>query len=302
VLLSLAAGQAALAAGKQQGKFYVIGMGTSPDLVTVRGLEVIKRADLVLLEDKSDLEAWGKWIGKKPVVYAPHLAKVFYGTDPASLTDPAKRAWAEKNDAIRKELAAKVQQAVVAGKVVAYLQWGDAMLYGNLYLLEMLPPAIPTEVVPGVGAFQAASAALERSTVYGWDTNGVILTMGDWPGRADTNEKLMAAGTSMVFYTMHLDYPAVFAQLARAYPADTPVAVVSFAGDPRNQKIERSTVGKFLTEVDWAHLPAEMHTLFVGKFLTVGQARKDGVSHGKDWIQQQHGDDTPLGQPTCEQP
>ena len=64
------------------------------------------------------------------------------------------------------------------------------------------------------------------------DTSAVILTMGDWPGRTDTNEKLMALGSSMVFYTMALDYPTVFAQLKRFYAADTPLAVVCNAGDP----------------------------------------------------------------------
>ena len=51
------------------------------------------------------------------------------------------------------------------------------------------------------------------SPPYGWDTNGVILTMADWPGRTDTNEKLMATQSSMVFFTMHLDYPKLFEQL-----------------------------------------------------------------------------------------
>lgn len=206
---------------------------------------------------------------------------------------------AEKNDALRKELAAKIHKAVLEGKTVAFLQWGDPMIYGNLYLLEMLPPEIPTEVIPGVGAFQAGSAALKRSPVYGWDTNSVILTMADWPGRVDTNEKLMATGTSMVFYTMHIDYPTLLAQLGRAYPADTPVAVVSIVGDPKNQTVVRSTMGRFLQEVDWAKLPPEMHTLFVGKFLTVGQARKDGVRYGKESIERNHGDDLPEAPGEC---
>jgi hypothetical protein len=42
-----------------------------------------------------------------------------------------------------------------------------------------------------------------------------------------------------------------------------------------------------------ASLPPEQHTLFVGKFLTVGQARKEGVASGKDFIQLMHGDDVP---------
>lgn len=279
------------------GKFYIVGMGSSPDLVTVRGAEIAKKADLLILEGTDDREAWAKYVGKKPVIASPHMARLFYGIDPATIADPSKRALAEKNDAIRKDLVSKIKTAVEAGKIVAYLQWGDPMVFGNLYLLEMLPSEIATEVVPGVGAFGAGSAALKHSPVYGWDTNGVILTMGDWPGRADSNEKLMAPQTNMVFYTMGIKYPELFAQLAKAYPPQTPVAVVSYAGDPKKEAVQRSTVGTFLKEVDWASLPREMHTLFLGKFLTAGQARKDGVSHGKDHIEAGHGNDLQSRQP-----
>ena len=81
----------------------------------------------------------------------------------------------------------------------------------------------------------------------------------------------------MVFYTMLLDYPEVFSQLEHHYPADTPVAVVVDAGDRQNQQVIRSTVGRFLKDVDFRNLPAERHILLVGKFLQVGQARKDFV-------------------------
>ena len=33
------------------GKFYIIGMGTSPDLVTVRGDRILRQADLFIVED-----------------------------------------------------------------------------------------------------------------------------------------------------------------------------------------------------------------------------------------------------------
>jgi precorrin-4 methylase len=85
----------------------------------------------------------------------------------------------------------------------------------------------------------------------------------------------MALRSTMVFYTMGLNYPSLFAQLKRHYPEDTPVAVVNDAGDLNQQKVIRSTVGRFLQEVDYQNLPAERHILLVGKFLRVGQARKD---------------------------
>jgi precorrin-4/cobalt-precorrin-4 C11-methyltransferase len=287
------------AAASKTGKFYIIGMGSSPDLVTLRAVDVMRKADLFMLESKEDVVPWKQYLGKKQVIYAPHLARVFYGTDPATLTDPAQKAVAEKNVGIRKDLVATITKAVKAGKTVAYLQWGDPMMFGNLYLLEMLPPEIPTEIVPGVGSFQAGTAALKRSTVYGRDTNSVILTMEDWPTRTDTNEKLMATQTSMVFYTMHIKYPELFAKLSKAYPAETPVAIVSYAGDPKMENILYSTVGTFLKEVDWANLPPEMHTLFVGKFLKVGQARNDGLAHGRTFIEEQHSNDLPA--PTSSQ-
>jgi precorrin-4/cobalt-precorrin-4 C11-methyltransferase len=137
--------------------------------------------------------------------------------------------------------------------------------------------------VPGLGAFEKGSAALKWSPTFGNDTNGVILTMGDWPGRLDMNEKYMLTQSSMVFYTMALNYPDLLAQLAKHYPADTPVAVASFAGDAHKQKVIRGTVGSFLKEVDYKALPEEMHTFFVGKFLKCGQSRNGKLATGKDW-------------------
>jgi precorrin-2 methylase len=73
------------------------------------------------------------------------------------------------------------------------------MMYGLTLFLEMLPADLPSEIVPGIGAFQAASAAVKMSPAYGYDTSAVVLTMADWPGRVDTNEKLMATEAPWCF-------------------------------------------------------------------------------------------------------
>lgn len=278
--LSLVCARVAVHADTSQGgrgKFYIVGMGTAPDLITIRGAEVVKSADIVLIGSEQEGKMWNESIKNKEVWYCPDWIRVLYGVDPQTIKDPQRRALSEKGIKARQELADKIRSAVEKGKIVASLQGGDPMMYGLTLLLEMLPKDIPTEIVPGVGAFQAASAAVKMSPPYGYDTNGVILTMADWAGRTDVNEKLMAAGSTMVFYTMLLDYQKVFSQLQHYYPADTPVAVVSDAGDRESQQVIRSTVGRFLKEVDYRNLPAERHILFVGKFLKAGQARKDFV-------------------------
>ena len=258
------------------GKFYIVGMGTAPDLITVRAQRVIGKAEIVLTEEGSE-GGWADLVRGKELWSWPHALRRYYGIDPKTLKEPSQRAQAEAMARTRQRLIEKIRMAVEQGKTVACLQSGDPMMYGMTLFLEMLPPGLPSEIVPGVGAYQAASAAVKMSPPYGYDTNAVILTMADWPGRTDTNERLMATGSTMVFYTMHLNYPDLFSQLKQHYPADTPVAVVNDAGDPKQEKVIRSTVGRFLQEVDYQNLPDERHTLLVGKFLKVGQKRKDSL-------------------------
>jgi precorrin-4 methylase len=260
---------------KTSGKFYIVGMGTAPDLLTLRAQKVITGADILLAEEGSFEGDWSRFTQGKEVWQWPHNLRRYYGVDPKTLQDPAQRSQAESIDKVRRDLAEKIRSAVQQGKVVACLEAGDPMMYGMTLFLELLPADLPTEIVPGVGSFQAASAAVKMSPPYGYDTSAVILTMGDWPGRSDPNEKLMALGSSMVFYTMGLDYPTVFAQLKRFYSPNTPVAVVCNAGDPDHQKVIRSTVGRFLEDVDFRGFPRGRDLLLVGKFLQVGQARKD---------------------------
>jgi precorrin-4/cobalt-precorrin-4 C11-methyltransferase len=286
ILVILSAVPAAFAA---PGKFYIVGMGTAPDLITLRGIEAIKSADLILLEQPSEYEYWKKFIGDKEVFYCPHGARVGLGLDPKSVKDPDIRAIVEQNAGHREEAVARIKKEVEAGKIVAALEGGDPMIYGTTFYLEMLPKDFPSEIIPGIGAFQSVSAAVKMSPVFGYDTNSVIVTMADWPGRKDVNEKLMATQTSMIFYSMDLNYPKLFAQLKKHYLSSTPVAVVSFAGEREKQTVIRSTVGRFLTDVDYKKLPVDSHTLLVGKFLEVGQARADALIGAKNQIERVHG-------------
>lgn len=257
------------------GKFIIVGMGTAPDLMTIRAQNVIARASVLIAEEGTIQSMWSALAAGKEVWEYPHSLRKFYGAKVENLANPAERAEAEQLEKIRRNLTAKITAAVKGGKTVACLQSGDPMIYGMTLFLELLPSDVATEIVPGVGSFQAASAALKKSPPYGYDTSGVVLTMDDWPGRVDVNEKLMAGGSTLVIYTMNLDYPKLFKQLKRHYPAGTPVAVVCDAGDAVQQKIIRSTVSRFLDEVDYRNLPVNRHLLFVGKFLEAGQVRKD---------------------------
>jgi precorrin-4 methylase len=283
ILLSLSV------AGMAAGKFYIVGMGTAPDLITIRGAEVIKSADLILLEQPSEAEYWKEFVGSKAVFYCPHGSRVGLGLDPTKIEDPDIKAIVERNAKQRQDAADRIKKEVESGKIVVALEGGDAMVYGTTFYLEMLPKDFPSEIVPGVGAFNAVTAAVKKSPVFGYDTNSVIISMDDFTGRKDINEKLMETQTSMIFYTMGMNYPRLFEQLNKHYPATTPVAVVSFAGERGKEQIVRSTVGRFLKDVDYKKLPMDAHTILVGKFLEVGQARVDALLGTKKQVNREHG-------------
>lgn len=277
---------AALASGTgDRGKFYIVGMGTAPDLVTLRAVEAIRAADVIVLHDEQGVDDWKPLIGAKEVWILPRYRFIYLGVKPEDLAEPKARALAEENDKARGDMIAKIRGALDAGRTVAVLESGDPTMYGVTWYLEVLPADTPSEIIPGVGALQAAAAAVKANLPYGWDTSAVVMTMADWKGRSDANKKLMAAGSTMAFYTMHLDYDKLFAQLRRYYPADTPVAVVSYAGDRERQRVRRSTVGRFFRDIRPADLPADAHMLLVGQFLTAGQARKDGLESGRAFIE-----------------
>jgi hypothetical protein len=47
---------------RTKGRFCMVGMGTAPDLITVRGVEVIKSADIVLVGSAEERELWIQYI------------------------------------------------------------------------------------------------------------------------------------------------------------------------------------------------------------------------------------------------
>jgi precorrin-4/cobalt-precorrin-4 C11-methyltransferase len=278
LLVSWAALPSDAATKPKVGKFYIVSMGTANDLVTRRAMNVMAKADVFLVGGDSQARQWGEFIGRRPVWFCPEGTRVLYGADPSKLTDPGQRETAIANEKLRRDIVARILEAVYAGKTVVPLQFGDATIFGMLWYLELLPKDLPSEVIPGVGAVQAVTAAVKACPVYGYDTNSMILTLPDWPARAeqDSAERLMEHRSSMVFYTMGLNYPELLAQLRRHYPADTPMAVVCYAGDPRRQQVIRTTVAHFLEQVDYLKLPGDTQ-IAVGKFLTCGQARRGAV-------------------------
>ena len=285
VLVSVASacitpGEDAFAATKGASKFYVVGVGPGdPDLITLRGLSVVKEADLIVCTktpqtSKQKLGAYFAFEEK----FAPHLEGKelvhtdwflgrHYGKDPSELQGEERRK-CEEIARKRNEVIARLRRAAEEGKTVAVLSKGDPLIYGpHAWYLEEFEDLDPI-VVPGLSSFNAANAALRRGVTSGQRTKSVILTAGyNSPGNTDTIEKLSAHGCTMVLFTMGTEFPECVRELRINYPAETPVAIVTHAGYADKEEVIQGTLGTILDTIGGETLPFE-YLIYVGDFLT----------------------------------
>ena len=124
----------------KQPAVYLVGVGPGdPGLITVRGLECIQAADVVVYEH---------------FVHPRLLRQARPGAELLDVGSSSPNAMAQ--EAIGYLIADKARE----GKVVAHLKWGDPFIFGRageeaLFLHEQ---GIPFEVVPGVPAAVGAPA------------------------------------------------------------------------------------------------------------------------------------------------
>lgn len=254
-----------LAAAEPTTRLYLVGVGPGdPDLITLRALEVIRRAQVVFCTE-GIREKFGPQLEGKEVIGGYWRLFPYYGKDPATL--PAEeRAEAERLAQRRKEFTARVRQAVAQGKTVAILDHGDPLIYGPWeWCLEEFEDLHPV-VVPGLSAFNAGNAALRKGVTSAELTKAVILTSTDWPGKTDTIDKLAAHCSTMVLFTMRAELPELVKKLLAGYPPDTPVAIVKYAGYAQKEEVIRGKLGTLLDQVGSQRLPFE-YLLYVGDFL-----------------------------------
>ena len=209
---------------------HFIGAGPgAPDLITVRGRDLVRRCPVVLYA--------GSLVPVAVVAEAPPGARII---DTAPLT----------LDAIIAEMAA----AHGRGLDVARLHSGDPSLYGAIaeQMRRLDALGIPYDVTPGVPAFAAAAAALGRELTLPDICQTVILTRTAVRASAmPPGEELAALGRTGATLAIHLsiaNLARVVRDLAPLYGVDCPVAVVHRVSWP-DESIVIGTLGTIRAKV-----------------------------------------------------
>jgi precorrin-4/cobalt-precorrin-4 C11-methyltransferase len=108
---------------------------------------------------------------------------------------------------------------------------------------------VPYTVTPGVPAFAAAAAALERELTLPGLAQSLVLTRtsgraSPMPGR-ETLANFAATGATLAIHLSIHALKDVVAELTPFYGPDCPVAIVARASWP-DERIARSTLGKIV--------------------------------------------------------
>ncbi len=187
---------------------YFIGAGPgAPDLITLRGQQIIARADCVLYADSLVMPEIAQW------------------AKPGAVVIPT----AELN---LDQIVAVMTEAVERGQVVARIHSGDPALYGAIHeqMTALDARNISYEIVPGVSAVFAAAAALGAELTAPGLTQTLICTRVS--GRAspvperESLRSLAAHGASLAIFLSITKARQVQDDLLTGYASETPVAIL----------------------------------------------------------------------------
>ena len=201
-------------------KVYFIGAGPGdPDLITVKGKNIAKRADVIIYT--------GSLVNKEIINCTKDESKVY---NSASMT--------------LEEVIETIKQSIKEGKEVARVHTGDPTIYGaireQIDILEGMD--IQCEVIPGVSSFTAAASSLNKEFTLPKVSQTIICTRleGRTPvPELENLEDLAMHRASMAIFLSVQMIDKVVKKLKKHYPKSTPVAVVEKA----SWKEEKSVIG-----------------------------------------------------------
>jgi uroporphyrinogen III methyltransferase/synthase len=218
------------------GIVYLVGAGPGdPSLITLRGVECLQRADVVVYD---------RLIGRLLLAHAQGAELIDVGKQPHCHVVP------------QDEINAILIQEARAGKVVVRLKGGDPFVFGRggEEATALAEAGVPFEIVPGVTSGIAAPAFAGIPVTHrGVSCSLAIITGHRADGCADEPAcdwaRLAQGPDTLVFLMGFQSLPRLVEQLVvHGRSPDTPVAVIERATFPR----QRTVVGTLATIVEQA--------------------------------------------------
>jgi len=231
------------------GKFFLVGLGPAgPEHATLKALETIKQADLILTYPELAEPFQAYLAGKQ--IHDP-WKELWLKPEERKLKPEARRALMAEKTRQRDEFVKEMQERLAQGKNVALLTGGDPTVYSRAFWLLDGFPEDQVEVIPGLGSISAAMAALKRAST-GAQARFVLLTSpASFFGKGEPDnlaQNLSRYEGTLVFYMGLRNFENLANSLKKFYPADLPVAVVYYAGHQEKEKVIKGTLSDILAK------------------------------------------------------
>ncbi len=217
-------------------------------LITLKGKELLERADLVIYA--------GSLVPKELLSFCSKEARIF---DSSKMT--------------LEEVLIIMKEADDKGSRVVRLHTGDPSIYGAIreQMDGLISDGYDFEVVPGVSSFVAAAAALKKEYTLPAVSQSIIITRMEGRTGVPEREKLKELakhGSSMaVFLSAGMTGQVQKALLeAGTYNKDTPAALV-YKVTHEDEKLVRCTVGSLNDEAEREGI-SRTALILVGDFLS----------------------------------
>ncbi|MET4077155.1 precorrin-2 C(20)-methyltransferase [Janibacter sp. UYMM211] len=157
-----------------RGRFYGVGIGPGdPELVTLKAARVIAEADVVAYHAGTGKQSMARSIAADLIPEGVLEEELRYPVT-TGFTDHPRGYYGALSD-FYDECADRLEAHLAAGRSVVVLAVGDPLFFGSfMYVHDRLSPRYPTEVVPGITALSAATAAVATGLCRHEDTLTVL--------------------------------------------------------------------------------------------------------------------------------
>ena len=194
------------------GHFYGVGLGPGdPELITLKAARLIGSADVIAFHAGVGKQSNARRIAADLIPPTAVEEELRYPVTTGRTDHPGGYAGALAE--FYEESALRLAAHLEAGRTVVLLAEGDPLFYGSyMYMHDRLAHRFPTEVVPGITSFTAATAAVASPLVRQTDVLTVL------PGTLPEAElaRRLADTDGAIIMKLGRTFPAVRSALAQA--------------------------------------------------------------------------------------
>ncbi|MCP4300937.1 MAG: uroporphyrinogen-III C-methyltransferase [Gammaproteobacteria bacterium] len=240
----------------QRGEAWLVGAGPGdPDLLTVRALQIMQAADVIVHD---------RLVSDEVLALARR---------DADLISVGKAPGCRANS--QPEINELLVSLVRSGKRVCRLKGGDPFIFGRGgEELEALAAAdLPCEVVPGISAAAACAASAGIPLTHRDLSQSVVFVAAHGKGSVDRLDwqSLARDRQTLAFYMAVNRFPELMNKLiGHGRPADTPIAIIE-RGTMPGQRVVRGRLGQLVLLAEAQRITAPA-ILIVGEVAAIGDS------------------------------